>query len=294
MISKTEFQWREWRLGEGRWRGKGPKSQPRPAWFPMVIPPAWFARLALFLKRRTSVPVQPPAPQLGAFGRPFAFYRNPQGGVESVGRAHGAGLRTALLNIGDHSTSSWSTVTARMDTWDITWGYWWHCRTMAHIEQLLAASVRNKRPIVGINVEAELGGALGPWVIRDCVARSGFQGQVATVLMGWVQNNVDCRPIGDWVAMLEIFPQDAAELWDPKVKVYHCLEHARNLGLKLPVPFYATYPMRPEQRVKIGAIHPDPPTTLVAQPSWYDRTLMHGLYTVDDTAEDWDTWRWPS
>lgn len=52
LVSPEEFLWREWRLGEGRFKGRGPTSSPRPTAFPKVIPPTWWARLAAFLLKR--------------------------------------------------------------------------------------------------------------------------------------------------------------------------------------------------------------------------------------------------
>lgn len=237
------------------------------------------ARLAQAAVRNYRLdPPPPPAPSgVGLLARNFAFYRNPRGGVENVNAAKQAGLGLAFLNIGDHQPEEWATLTAKLDTAGIAWGYWAHCRTVPQLQALLNRSREHARPVVGLNVEAELSTVLPPAVIRREVIQSGYQGQVTTVLYGWVQNNTDCVPIGDWVAILEVFPQDAPSLWPPFEKVDDCLHHARQLGLKLPVPAYGTYP---------------DPELGPAMPAWYDRTIHHGLYTVDDTAERWDRWGW--
>jgi hypothetical protein len=51
-VTAQEFRWREWLLGEGEFKGKGQKSQPRPD-FPLPIEKEWWARLEEFLARRS-------------------------------------------------------------------------------------------------------------------------------------------------------------------------------------------------------------------------------------------------
>lgn len=58
-VSKREFLWREWVLGEGRYAGKGARSQPRPdvgygdpSKGQQPVPKAWWQRLETFLARR--------------------------------------------------------------------------------------------------------------------------------------------------------------------------------------------------------------------------------------------------
>jgi hypothetical protein len=58
-VSKAEFLWREWVLGEGRYAGKGPRSSPRPdvgygdpAKGQKPVPKEWWKRLEAFLTRR--------------------------------------------------------------------------------------------------------------------------------------------------------------------------------------------------------------------------------------------------
>jgi hypothetical protein len=58
-VSKAEFLWREWVLGEERYEGKGPRSSPRPdvgygdpSKGQKPVPEAWWKRLEAFLVRR--------------------------------------------------------------------------------------------------------------------------------------------------------------------------------------------------------------------------------------------------
>lgn len=300
-VTAAEFEFREWTLGEGPdYAGKGRKSQPRPTTFPPAnrIPKMWHVRLKAYLARR-KVAMWFPPPDVGHFGKPGALYRRPDGGVEDVRDAHSGGLRWGLFSL-DAPAAMWGEVGRRYDLLGIPWGYWFHCRTVAQLDDLLRISASEGRPIVGLNVELELATTLNPQVIADAVKRSGYKGQVAVIVLGWIQNGVDCKPISQWVTLLEVFPQDAPSLWPPKVKVHHCLEHARILGCGKPVAGYGCYAMRRAREVEINAgPHgpvPDGPRNgegeLVAQPTWYDRTIQHWLYTVDDTGERWEPSAW--
>lgn len=275
-VTAAEYEWREWRLGEGRYRGAGyPQGKPKRKSIygrPTVIErPVWFARLAAFLARRKLAQSKPVT--LGPFARPGALYRAHNGGVENVAAAKAAGLSWALLCL-DEPPAAWADLGHRFDQHGIPWGYWYHCRTLWDLEWLLERS--HGRPIVGINVEKELETVLSPAVVADAVKRSGYTGQVATVLLGWV-GDTDCRPIGHWPALLEIFPQDAADLWPPYVKVHHCLEHARIRGLRAPLQLMGCY-----DDDQLGEAHP----------GWYDRSIPNHVFTVDDTGERWMVWGW--
>jgi hypothetical protein len=55
---KNEMQWREWLLGEGRYKRKGPRSQPRPNFGvggpgQAPVPATWWKRLEAFLAKRS-------------------------------------------------------------------------------------------------------------------------------------------------------------------------------------------------------------------------------------------------
>lgn len=59
-VSKNEFLWREWVLGEGRFKGRGSRSSPRPdvgygdpGKGQKPVPQAWWKRLEAFLAKRS-------------------------------------------------------------------------------------------------------------------------------------------------------------------------------------------------------------------------------------------------
>lgn len=69
-VSKDEFEWREWWLGEGRFKQYGPHDPAHRPDVPAKIPAAWWRRLEAFLTRRhdyaesgqhgDDTPVKPP------------------------------------------------------------------------------------------------------------------------------------------------------------------------------------------------------------------------------------------
>lgn len=294
MVTPAEYEWREWRLGEGRYKGAGhPNGGPkrkaiygRPT---LLERPMWFARLQAFLLRR-KLAAAPPS--LGLLAQPFAFYRNPRGGVENVKDARDNGLRALLLNVRDHLPAEWATVRLKAEALGLTVGYWAHVQTVDELDRLLFLAHRDSRRLVCLNVEAELTTVLPPTVIRDAIVRSGFKGEVSLILYGWVQNGVDLRPVAQLPILLEVFPQDDANLWPPTVKAGHCLEHARIQGARIPIVVVGTYPMSVKQAEKIRALGYPNVWAGDAQPDWYDLGGRYGIYTTDDMAEDWDAWGW--
>jgi hypothetical protein len=73
-VSKAEFLWREWVLGEERYAGKGARSKPRPEVGyggpgQKPIPQAWWARLEEHLVRREGGSEPEPAPPPKLTGR---------------------------------------------------------------------------------------------------------------------------------------------------------------------------------------------------------------------------------
>lgn len=208
------------------------------------------------------------------FAQPGALVRTPGGNVEDAAAYKAAGVGWLLFN---GEWADWGRLPRNCDIARMPWGYWFHCRRGVEVSGLLSESRKAGRPIVGINVEAELSTTLNPAVIRQLVDDSGYTGDVCTIMYGWVQNSVDCKPIGHWPALLEMFPADAPYLLDPAtqtVKWADCETHARQLGLKHPHCLMQVY-------------HD-------GEPNWYrDVTAPRHIYTLDDaTGENGPVARW--
>lgn len=263
----------------GEYRGY---TGPRPSHFPRVAPPTWWLRLKTFQTRQKVILRSP------SFTRPGALWRVSDS--EDIDRAKDAGLGWGLLQMGG---DDWSLLRNRLRTRGLGWGYWFHCRTAADVDRLLALSRDEQAPLCGINVEEELRTTLTPRVIAQRIVASGYRGEVAIIAYGWVQNDVRVTDadLGRCAWLLEMFPQDAEDLWKPTEKLSDCLKHARDLGVRYPFQLVGTYDMSPNQAAEIARIHPDPPRPGKASPSWFSMTLVpSSLYTADDVGDQWERW----
>jgi len=213
----------------------------------------------------------------GVFSRPGALVRTPGGNVEDVARYKTAGLSWLLLNA-EHA--DWYTVRMRCAQQQIPCGLWLHCRTVDQLRDLIYRNAA-AHSIVGVNVEAELRTTLTPAVIRRLIDESGYQGEVAVITYGWIQNDVDMAPLADLPVMLECFPADDPNLWDEEtrtVKWADCETHARQLGVQHPMLLMQAYRRQP-----LGW----------GRPSWYPAVSPRHVYTLDDATgengpiEDW-------
>jgi hypothetical protein len=98
----------------------------------------------------------------------------------------------------------------------------------------------------------------------------------------------DC---GRYAWILEVFPQDAAELWRPDVKVRDCMIHAKALGIRYPFQLVGAYKISAAQCAKIANIHPNPPLPGDAYPGWYDLvTYPTSVYPANTIDDRWELW----
>lgn len=278
-VSALEWEWRRWRMRVGEYRGYVGK---RPAHFPKIVSPLWWVRLKAFQARRRATLLSP------TFTRPGALWRSSDS--EDVDRGKAAGLAWGLLQMGG---DDWSLLRNRLRTRGLAWGYWFHCRTVADLDRLLALCRDDQAPLCGINVEEELRTTLGPKVIAQRIAASGYRGEIAIIAYGWVQNDVRVTDadLGRYAWLLEMFPQDAEDLWKPTVKLADCVKHARALGVRYPFQLVGTYDMSAAQAAEIARIHPEPPAPGKASPGWYDMSsIPSSLYTADDIGDQWERW----
>ena len=193
-VSKTEFEWREWILGEGRYRDKGRRSKPRPAHFPRLIPAVWWARLAAFLARRKVSQTKPLERSImDDFG---TLARNPRGGVEGVYEAIAFGVRWIALNMNvadwTPTPASWDTVINRARNLGIKTFPWMRCYTLMDVKALILWADVRREPAVGLNLEKELDrGVFSEEQVVQAVRESGFQGEVVIFTEGRLYDNVD-------------------------------------------------------------------------------------------------------
>lgn len=223
------------------------------------------------------------------------MYRNPRAGVETVVEAVARGMRCALLCL-DQAPDDWRVVRERLDRHQVPYGYWLRCLSVPDLDRLLAAS--KGRPLVGINVEgSDIVGRLRPEVLAARVQASWFGGVPALVTDGWVYGTANLTPIADWPTLLEIMPQDNPDLWPPTIKTAHCLQHARDLGAKHPIPLWGAQDMSERSASRIRDLGFRTVTARSkADPSWYplDQHPNAGIYCIDDVepAGTWSQWGW--
>lgn len=79
------WRWCQWRLGHGPWRGKGPRSQPRPSEFPRAIPPRWWIAWRRYFEKPKPPTPPPPRPLTYAFfQRDSCWVNHPDGANPDV------------------------------------------------------------------------------------------------------------------------------------------------------------------------------------------------------------------
>lgn len=233
-----------------------------------------FARSLIAVARNHPPSAPPPPPVVtppvarcpAPFDRPGALWRASDS--EDIPRAVRAGLGWALLQ---QDGDDWTVISTRCDREGIPWGLWFHCLSIENVRALLVASRSMRLPIVGLNVEEELRTTLTPDVLAAEVAAVGYTGTVALIAYGWIQNDVDLRPVRDWTIMLEMFPADAPKLAPPRVKIHDCIAHARAQGGRyLHQLMQAYHGMRP------GAFDRD--------------VLPSSVYPAEDINDQWEEW----
>lgn len=260
-ITPLEWEWRRWRMRVGEYKNY---RGPRPKHFPKRIPPAWWARFSVYLAKRKLESVTPPAPSYsGPYATPGALIRHPNGGVEDIASYKAQGITWLLAN--SEYYGDWELVKQRCAMHGVRFGYWFHCRDAAQVRMLLGICRAENVPLCGLNVEAELETSLTPRILRQTIKESGYDGHISLIVYGWVQNDVDLTPVADLPIILEMFPQDAPELYYPRDKWEVCRKHALQLGAHFPMQMSGAYG---------GAV-----------PAWYDLSVKPThLYTLDDSA----------
>lgn len=229
VVTPTEFEWREWRLGEGRYRGRGPASTPRPAHFPKLIPPAWWARLTEFLaKRKKAAPVNTiPAP----FSGRGIVLLEPTGGTETVGLAKTAGFTYALLNLGYIHDGNWNTVRARLANLGMPAVPWKRIYTANDVRIVEETANAWRSPAAVHNLEAEAATTFPPANLASLASSYGVRPR-GVMTEPWMQL-IDWRPLAGWTAMPEAFLNTS-----PRYLPRDLVAHAHDMGIPRAVPVF--------------------------------------------------------
>jgi len=195
-----------------------------------------------------------------------------QSDSEDLGRARAAGLRACLFNL-DAPNEDWRVLRVRAGALSMGWGWWKHVHDVVELDTLLGSCVGWDTALCGINVEHELETVLPPAVVADRIRASGYAGQVFLVAYGWVQNNVRVtdKDLGRLPWLLEMFPQDAPELWVPLAKWPQCISHARDVGIRYPYQLVGCY----------GDARPD---------WWTELQVDRSLYPANAINDEWERW----
>jgi hypothetical protein len=275
MIRKTYFEWKEYYLSELRYKGRGRKDgYKRPAWLPAPTAEERLA-LALFLARRKKIPAPPkptpiPSYDLGYFGKayPGVFLNNPRGGVEDVAEMARAGIKVVYLNVGDFPAASWDLVRQRAKLLGVLVMPWARCRNALDVINLCNVGKAWGCVSIVVNLEDEAKDVLPPSKVSELLEAHWGPSQVGISTVVWLYNSVNWTPLALDVIMLQYFP---AEVPFYKGKLSDCVWHARQMGVELLHYTYGTY--------------------WGADPSWYDMSLPHSLFTGDTIGVgNWHKW----
>jgi len=228
-VSPLEWQWRAWVLGEGRYKGMGRRSQPRPPEFPERVPQVWWVRLAAFVAARKKLPPQIPAP----FDGNGLVLLEPTGGTEDIGAAKLAGFTYLLLNLAYVSGGDWDTQRARARVLGLPVVPWRRVSGPAdsrHIEQVADAW---GSPAAVHNLEnPEVTTTYTPANLASVAAE--FRPRPRGVMTEpWMQNGAGWGALSKWVALPETF-QNANLAYTPNVLTMH----AKAEGMPLSVPMF--------------------------------------------------------
>lgn len=264
------FIWREWRLGEGAFKARGPANPDyRPEVVPKRIPKRWWLHLAAFLAKRKLLNHPPIIVPLTFFDTmDGVFLRNPRGGVEDVLEMKRAGYYWIACNIGDHAHVEWDLIRRRCQVEGMHCIPWARCRNLNDLDNLLMIALLWNSPGMIVNLENEAETNLPPSVVREEINGFKYGGAVAISTLGWLQNSVNWKPFAGYTVLLQYFPQEVPQY---KGKLSELFLHAKALtGGRVGVTF--------------GTYHG-------AKPEDYPLGMIHSLYTGDDVGPgNW--WRW--
>jgi hypothetical protein len=145
-----------------------------------------------------------------------------------------AGMKWLALNVGDgQHWDDWRVVRERAKAANVEVLPWARCRTLSDCHDLLETADAFASKVI-LNIEDEFKDVLSPARVAAMLPDYTLQSNaldVAISTVGWVYNDVDYNPLGDYPVLLQIFPtdmrRDPAELETIQAQ---CVAHARDKG----------------------------------------------------------------
>jgi hypothetical protein len=228
-VSPLEWEWREWVLGEGRYKGRGARSQPRPTYLPLPIPKIWWVRLAAFLARRKKP--APPAVPAPFNGRGMVLLE-PAGGTEDIAAAAAAGFTYLMLNLAHVSGGDWDVHRTRARNLGLASIPWQRIYGPNDVRVVEETANRWGSPACAHNLETEAVTTFPPANLASLAGSYGPRTR-AVITEPWMQNGAGWGALSGWVAMPEAF-MNTNPIYTPAVTV----EHAHNEGCPTAVPMF--------------------------------------------------------
>lgn len=173
-------------------------------------------------------PVPPPA-YSGLFASDGVMMRTPDGNAETKARqAVERGYVWIAGNVGDGH---------RWRDWDPEGGVfipWSRVRSEADVVDLLDQADEAKAPAALVNLEVEAKDSLKPKRVREISDAHRYRGERGLSMEGWLYNDVDWTPLGDWPFLLQAF--DAY-----RSKIADLVQHAHDEGVRTAFPTLQAY-----------------------------------------------------
>lgn len=240
MLPRWVWDWMAWWIGEGAYKGLGPRNPLfRPPYAPARIPTYGWNRLKLLLRLRKPVSKDYDGICLNI----GAWLRNPRGGVEGVLQAVQWGIYWFALNLNQGDwllPASWDIVRSRAFHLNRPCGPWKRVYTISDVLDILDQAYLWSSPFAFINLEAEAKTSLPPYLVEDLIQAHPYEGEVVFITEAWVYNGVEQRPgtrdpkkngwepLLKYAIVLEILPREAFPATNPAA----CIAHAHELGFR--------------------------------------------------------------
>jgi hypothetical protein len=215
---------------------------------------------------------------LGMFSQRGAYLRLPGGNVENMSDQKPV-LRWAALNLGGdvgRDPSKWENQRTLYANAGIAVFPWLHCQALDDVDFLVSVGKQWGSPAIGLNIEdVQTDFRLKGLTLAEHVAPrlAAWPGEIHMATLPWVQNDQGWSSLDRAVAALEIFADEQKNLFPEQLPdrtiIQACVDHAFAEGLsKITLMF----------------------KTKNHDPTSYDLSLCHSLYTADDITPTTDAW----